>query len=305
MDDYKKWQVLRMTNSQKMVAYCKEQLGSPYVFGARGQKCTPSYRGGISQSTKDAHTTIVSKCQVLTGKSKYCAGCEFEGKLCFDCRGLTYCAAKEAGLSLMGAGATSQWNDESNWAQKGVISDMPDKPCCVYRKNGSKMEHTALYIGNGEFIEAGAGVRQRKMTDYKWTHYGILKGMYEDMPETPQEAPEATEPTLRLGGKGEEVKMLQNLLNQHGAGLNVDGKFGPLTKKAVEKYQTDNGLTVDGIVGKQTWGELTADIQPPEPPEAEEPQEDTAWDITIRGLTTEERDELLARYPNMTYVKQS
>ena len=55
----------------------------------------------------------------------------------------------------------------------------------------------------------------------------------------------------------ESVKKLQELLNQNGATLDVDGKFGPQTQQAVKKYQQDNSLAVDGIVGANTWGALT------------------------------------------------
>jgi len=37
---------------------------------------------------------------------------------------------------------------------------------------------------------------------------------------------------------------------------NVDGKVGPLTKKAIEEFQQANGLKADGKVGPQTWGAL-------------------------------------------------
>ena len=37
---------------------------------------------------------------------------------------------------------------------------------------------------------------------------------------------------------------------------NVDGKVGPLTKKAIEEFQKANGLKADGKVGSQTWGAL-------------------------------------------------
>lgn len=33
----------------------------------------------------------------------------------------------------------------------------------------------------------------------------------------------------------------------------IDGDFGPVTEAAVRAYQTERGLTVDGIVGEQTW----------------------------------------------------
>lgn len=63
--------------------------------------------------------------------------------------------------------------------------------------------------------------------------------------------------TVRYGSSGDDVKKLQELLNQNGFKLNVDGQFGPDTQIAVKRYQQQNGLTVDGIVGNNTWGALT------------------------------------------------
>lgn len=60
-------------------------------------------------------------------------------------------------------------------------------------------------------------------------------------------------PTLRIGNRGNGVKFLQCYLNLYGNSLSVDGAFGNGTKNAVEKFQRDNGLSVDGIVGKNTW----------------------------------------------------
>lgn len=64
---------------------------------------------------------------------------------------------------------------------------------------------------------------------------------------------------LSLGGNNNQdtVRQLQQLLNEKmGAGLQVDGIFGPKTEKAVRDYQTANRLQVDGIVGPKTWGAL-------------------------------------------------
>ncbi|OGW83248.1 MAG: hypothetical protein A3C47_02125 [Omnitrophica bacterium RIFCSPHIGHO2_02_FULL_51_18] len=37
---------------------------------------------------------------------------------------------------------------------------------------------------------------------------------------------------------------------------NIDGKIGPRTKKAIEQFQTNNGLKADGKVGPKTWAAL-------------------------------------------------
>ena len=62
--------------------------------------------------------------------------------------------------------------------------------------------------------------------------------------------------TLSYGSSGEEVKELQKSLNNMGYSLDVDGKFGTKTQNAVKSYQKNNGLSVDGIVGNNTWASL-------------------------------------------------
>ena len=63
-------------------------------------------------------------------------------------------------------------------------------------------------------------------------------------------------PTLRKGSKGLYVEELQEMLDKRGYTLKVDGKFGSETEEAVEAFQADNGLKVDGVVGAKTWGKL-------------------------------------------------
>lgn len=64
---------------------------------------------------------------------------------------------------------------------------------------------------------------------------------------------------LRKGSSGSDVLELQKKLNSTGYGYNLDedGIFGDNTLSAVKDYQQRSGLTVDGIVGTNTWGALT------------------------------------------------
>ena len=64
--------------------------------------------------------------------------------------------------------------------------------------------------------------------------------------------------TVKQGSKGSEVTQLQTLLNQQGFSLAVDGIFGAQTAATVRQYQQKMGLTIDGIVGVNTWGALTS-----------------------------------------------
>ncbi|EWS80227.1 hydrolase [Brachybacterium phenoliresistens] len=58
---------------------------------------------------------------------------------------------------------------------------------------------------------------------------------------------------LRYGSRGEAVSFLQARLNDRGAGIPVDGRFGPATRSAVRTLQSNGGVGVDGVVGPVTW----------------------------------------------------
>ena len=64
-------------------------------------------------------------------------------------------------------------------------------------------------------------------------------------------------PVLRRGAKGPEVVLLQNELAAAGCSPGgSDGDFGKNTEGAVRKFQSLQGLTVDGVVGPNTWAAL-------------------------------------------------
>ena len=66
-------------------------------------------------------------------------------------------------------------------------------------------------------------------------------------------------PGLKNGERGNYVLILQDALNALGYGTKyLDGIFGKLTLEAVKRFQNDNGLISDGIVGCDTWRSLTS-----------------------------------------------
>ena len=80
---------------------------------------------------------------------------------------------------------------------------------------------------------------------------------------------------LKIGSKGPDVKTLQRKL-----GISADGVFGPMTEKAVERFQLDKNLPVSGIVDNDMWALLlNLDYAVPE-----EVDEDT--DVKAQYFTT-------------------
>nr|QIZ01336.1 peptidoglycan-binding protein [Streptomyces sp. S1D4-11] len=78
-----------------------------------------------------------------------------------------------------------------------------------------------------------------------------------DHPSRP-EREAADQPFAKKGTVAEGVKNIQQRLNELSCQppLDVDGNFGFRSEAAVKWFQTNNGLTADGIVGNQTWRRL-------------------------------------------------
>lgn len=252
------WKNQGMTKAQLAVKIADACLGWSYVWGGAGQICNKSNRNSYanrSSCPSGEVEQIKKKCQILNGSKSNCDGCKYYPNgttLFFDCRGFTRWVLQQVGITISGAGATSQYNTNSNWTEKGTIDKMPrDKVCCVfYDKNGTK-EHTGLYIGDGKIIHCSGEVKYDVVTSRIWTHYAIPKGIDGSAP-----SPGSDLPTIRRGSSGEYVTLAQTKLIQRGYDLSpygADGKFGAKTEEAVKAFQRDNNLVVDGIVGKKSW----------------------------------------------------
>lgn len=68
-------------------------------------------------------------------------------------------------------------------------------------------------------------------------------------------------PLIKEGNRGVYVLIAQDDLNTLGYTTGgLDGIFGPKTKEAVRRYQQSRGLSVDGIIGCNTWRSLQEDV---------------------------------------------
>ena len=271
-------------------------VGWSYVFGARGEYCDPVNRRRFYQSHGAEHPTIKSGCINFNGSDQEvgkCAQCkEYPGGRTrfFDCRGFTYWILKQVyGWTLQGAGATSQWNTESNWKAKGTIDSIPANTLvCLFVQKGKTMEHTGFGFNYGT-VECSVGVQHFTKRNKKWTHWGIPMCVSGEAPD-PQPSPTPDEkPTLRKGDRGQYVTLAQTELIQKGfscGSKGADGIFGNDTLYAVKKFQQACGLAIDGVIGQRTWAALDSTEPVPK------------WTVHIPDLTESEADKLLSQYPN-------
>ncbi|HMS82879.1 MAG TPA: peptidoglycan-binding domain-containing protein [Nitrospira sp.] len=62
--------------------------------------------------------------------------------------------------------------------------------------------------------------------------------------------------TIKVGAHGQSVTRIQEWLNLHGFGLAIDSDFGPVTKRTVQAFQKQCGLSVTGSVNLKTFHAL-------------------------------------------------
>lgn len=285
------WKASGLSKAEIIRRTAEACIGWPYAWGSCGEYCTPEkrtyYMNRSSIGQGDAEL-IRKRCQVLNGTKASCYGCKYypggERTRIFDCRGFTRWLLAQVGLTLKGAGATSQWNSNSNWQAKGYIKDAPtDEVSCAFKAVGNKMEHTGMIVGNGEIIHCSVEVKKGKTTDKGWTQYATPKGIEGGIL--------VWRSTIRKGSANEDVKYCQERLIEFGYDLGpsgADGKFGNKTKAAVMAFQKSFGLTADGVVGPLTWEKIES-IKPKETTET--------YTVTIPGLSLEEAEALLNKYP--------
>jgi peptidoglycan hydrolase-like protein with peptidoglycan-binding domain len=214
----------------QLVAFAKAQLGKPYVYGAAGPNA-------------------------------------------WDSSGLTMMAAQSIGVE-MAHGSAEQFNVPQAPRVKGAL----EPGDFVYFRGGELVPprpgHTGIYTGvvSGAYTMIDAydeqyGVRYNTFIPTVTnghdglSYYGAIRPALWG-----KVVPPPSEPTLYLATPymhSSAVKLCQQRLVAHGQGEalkpgGVDGIFGPRTKLAVEYFQMAEEITVDGIVGNQTWKALMA-----------------------------------------------
>lgn len=263
--------------NEHFAAWCLSMIGQPYWFGTTLHKCTESLliRKGKQYPSHYGSSRMSRYRQDIADK-----------KVCADCMG----AAKGYAWSGGGQGVKDAIGTDRNvekvsgsngcpdrssngmfsyaksqGCEWGTIDSLPEQVGLAVRFDG----HVGYYVGNGEVVEwkgFNYGCVKTQLQSGKWTHWYKLPFIdYGDTSGAQQAVEAVTVYTLgsRLlkdGCSGSDVKALQELLNQLGASLEVDGQFGSKTGAAVKAFQKKAGLKQDGKYGDQTHAALMAAV---------------------------------------------
>lgn len=147
--------------ADKAAAFALGKVGQGYIYGAKGQTSTKSFRQQQARQYPEQARYILG------------VGTKWDGVPVWDCAQLTRYAAKAAGVTLP-SGATSQWR-KGPWKRKGSISTLPQgEVLFLYRESGGRMQHTGLALGDGTCVHARGtayGVVRQAVSGYAWTHW--------------------------------------------------------------------------------------------------------------------------------------
>jgi Putative peptidoglycan binding domain len=91
---------------------------------------------------------------------------------------------------------------------------------------------------------------------------------------------------VQQGSNGDAVRAVQSQIHSRGDGANqvtIDGIFGPVTNQVVRDFQMLLNLSVDGIVGPQTWNHLVNGYLAAPDPQTAAKDVFSAWEANNRG----------------------
>lgn len=157
------------------------------------------------------------------------------------------------GLSLHAFGIAVDYNPAQNPYGRVFITDMPEAMIVEARAICTPAGVLAFRWG-GDWD--GDGEHDERIYDAMHFELQLSPCEAAAVPQLAAKPAKPAIPVLAIGAKGPHVRTLQKALNKAGAGLKVDGGFGPLTQRAVKRYQESRGLLPDGVVGALTWASL-------------------------------------------------
>lgn len=237
-----------MTKTAKgLVEYVLAQLGKPYWYGTFGQAASESLHAEKKNQYPNYYTTPYDG---ATAKVHDCVGL---------IKGYLWCDSPEDNTPVYNAAQDRSANGMLRTCDTtGEIATMPEVPgLLVFYTN-----HVGVYVGGGEVIEARGrkyGVIKTKLTERPWTSWGYCSYITYEAPEQEKNTATLELPVLKKGDKSEVVRSMQWLLICNGydmEGYGADASYGGATRRAVEKFQVENGLAVSGQCDAATWRKL-------------------------------------------------
>ena len=168
------------------------------------------------------------------------------------------------------------WTDKRTmqaWNSQRYIYGAPINVGFAFKRpyeggHGSQSQHyagTAFDVGQGLTNEQRTRLRTSAINSGVWTYVEPASlsptWVHFDRRFGTAACSSGGFPLIRRGSRGNYVCIAQDDLNTLGYRTGgLDGVFGEQTYNAVRRYQSSRGLSVDGIIGCNTWRSLQENV---------------------------------------------
>ena len=168
------------------------------------------------------------------------------------------------------------WTDKRTmqaWNSQRYIYGAPIKVGFAFKRpyeggHGSQSQHyagTAFDVGQGLTNAQRTRLRNSAINSGVWTYVEPASlsptWVHFDRRYGTAACSSGGFPLIRKGSRGNYVCIAQDDLNTLGYKTGgLDGVFGEQTYNAVRRYQSSRGLSVDGIIGCNTWRSLQENV---------------------------------------------
>ena len=168
------------------------------------------------------------------------------------------------------------WTDKRTmqaWNSQRYIYGKPINVGFAFKRpyeggHGNQSQHyagTAFDVGQGLTNAQRTGLRNSAVNSGVWTYVEPASlsptWVHFDRRFGTPACSSGGFPLIRQGSKGNYVCIAQDDLNTLGYTTGgLDGIFGTRTNNAVRRYQASRGLSVDGIIGCNTWRSLQENV---------------------------------------------
>lgn len=227
--------LINMTG-QDLIDLADHHIGEPYILGSLAPKNDANYKGPWD-----------------------CA--EFVSAIVFQITGKLYgCANDQSTHPETADAGTIYWAEDLNrrYVQSISIDEARATPGAILlREAGGGLDgHIVFSRGDGSTTEAHGhadGVVNNVVDGRRWTAGIYIPGVTYAI-NGGNLKPVAAVEVLHLNGNNDvdDVKEVQQALEDLGYAITVDGSYGPNTYAAVRDFQNKKGLTPDGEVGPHT-----------------------------------------------------
>lgn len=170
----------------------------------------------------------------------------------YNCRRIT----NGTGYSLHAYGIAADINARTNPYGRSLVTDMP-RAMVAAAKVIKTSRGVPVFRWGGDYPTYKDAMHYEVVASPDELSAGIDWGSV--LAEPPDERDPRTWPTLYKGDRGPSVKRLNELLDANGFDAPSSPVFADRTSAAVRSYQQSRKLTVDGVVGPQTWTALLKD----------------------------------------------